>query len=239
MRGLVSLAIFAAVLLPAQESQSGPTQLIITYRCPPPRRAAFRQFMNELGIQRFERWKQEGVLKDYRFLFNWYIDVDTWDSMAVLSFPNYASVARWHDIEKTSPGGLPRDGVEMAWPLNTISADVVAQETSEAPPDRSKALYFVVPYDLPTPAAFRDFAATSLSAQTKALMREGLLSESSIFANRYPGGKRWQGLLILGFRDLDSFARREEVLAKIKSQLPRQVTNPERESIIADSLGRP
>ena len=68
--------------------------------------------MTELGIQRFDRWKQEGILKDFRFLFNWYVDVDTWDAMAVLTFPDYAAVARWKDIEKTSPGGLARDALE-------------------------------------------------------------------------------------------------------------------------------
>src|SRR5271167_332740 len=99
MRKMLSRAtwmVLAAALLQAQQpgdATGGPTRLLITYRCPPPRRAAFRQYMAEYGIQRFEHWKQDGVLSEYRFLFNWYVDVDAWDAMAVLSFPTYAQVA--------------------------------------------------------------------------------------------------------------------------------------------------
>ncbi len=232
---LLSLAILASSL-PAQEPQGGPTQLIVTYRCPPPRRAAFRQYMTELGIQRFERWKQEGLLKDYRLLFNWYIDVDTWDAMAVLSFPNYAAVARWRDVEKTSPGGLARDALDMAWPLNTYSVDLVAHEAGDPLTDLAHAVYFVVAYDFATPAAFRDFARTAIGPQTKALLREGLIAESSFFANRYPGGKRWQGLAVLVFKDLDAFARREEVIAKTPGS-GTPATNPAREPVIAELVG--
>jgi hypothetical protein len=213
-----TLLLFAA-MLPAQEPQgSGPTELIVTYRCPPPRRAAFRQYMVELGMQRFARWKQEGVLKDYRLLFNWYIDVDTWEAMAVLSFPNFASVARWKEIEKASPGGLSRDALDMALPLNTYSADLLTRESTDAPQDASR-VYFVVAYDLPTPAEFRDYANSYLVPQAKAAIREGILSAYTIFTNRFPGGKRWQGLLILEYKDVDSFSRRDEVMAKVRTQL--------------------
>src|SRR6185437_9651502 len=127
---------------PEPQPQSGPTELIITYRCPPPRRAAFREYMNEVGIGRFERWKQDGILKDYKFLFNWYIDVDTWDAMAVLSFPSYAEAGRWKEIEHANPGGLSRDALEIAWPLNTYSADLVWQSSPTQGDDHSHSVYF-------------------------------------------------------------------------------------------------
>jgi hypothetical protein len=249
VRSLFSLALLAGSMLSAQEPQGGPTQLIITYRCPPPRRAAFRQYMNEMGVGRFERWKQEGILKDYRFMFNWFVDVDTWDAMAVLSFPSFAAVGRWKDIEKTSPGGLTRDALDMAWPLGTYSVDLIGHEAVDTAPDRLRTVYFVVPYDFPSGAAFRDYANVVITAQAKAFIREGVLAESSIFANRYPGGKRWQGLLVLAYRDLDAFSRRDEVIAKVRAQLradpafraaeSKQTTNPEREPIIAEPIGRP
>ena len=71
--------------------------------------------------------------------------------------------------------------------------------------------------------------------RTKALLNEGLISESSLFVNRYPGGKRWQGLSVLTFKDMDALARREEVMRKAPtSNLP--ATNPEREPIIAEPV---
>ena len=69
----------------------------------------------------------------------------------------------------------------------------------------------------------------------------------SAYVNRYPGGKRWQGLVVLEYRDMDAFARRDEVIAKIRALLrndpayktaeSKQMANPEREAVIADSVG--
>lgn len=225
MRSILKLAILAIAPLSAQ--QGGPTQLVVTYRCPPPRRAAFRQYMIEQGLQRFDRWKQEGIFKDYRFLFNWYVDVDTWDAMAVLSFSDFAAVARWKDIEKASPGGLARDALELAWPLNSYSADLVGHEAADPLPDRSHAIYFVVAYD----GDVRD----SGIAYAKAFLHEGVLASYSAFSNRYPGGKRWRGLLVLEYKDPDAFGRRDEILAKVRAQLPKPAG--EREPVIAESIG--
>ena len=239
----------AATLLSAQppsEPPGGPTRLVITYRCPPPRRAAFRQYMAEYGIQRFERWKQDGVLSDYRFLFNWYVDVDAWDAMAVLSFPTYSQVARWKDIERANPGGLVRDALDMAWPLNSIPSDLVSSAAAEPPHDAAHSVFFVIPYDTPSGSDFREFANSYVVPQAKGSLKEGILAAYQLYATRYPGGKRWQGLLVLEYNDLDSFARRDEVNAKIRSQLrndpawktaeAKQKTNPEREPILADAL---
>jgi hypothetical protein len=227
-------AFLLAITLLAQQPQpipapaDGPTELIITYRCPPPRRAAFRQFMTETGIQRFEHWKQDGLLKDYRFLINWHVDVDQWDAMAVLSFTSYAQVARWKDIERASPGGLIRDALELAWPLNSSPADLAFR--SPPPPDPqspANSVYFVVPYDAPNPSAFREFANGNLTPQLKTWLREGLASYS-VYANRYPGGKKWQGLLVLEYKDMDSFSRART--------LPKDARATERDSTIADAL---
>jgi hypothetical protein len=217
----------------------GPAELIITYRCPPPRRAAFRQFITESGIRRFEQWKQDGVLKDYRFLFNWYVDVDTWDAMAVLSFTSYAQVARWKEIEHASPGGLIRDALELAWPLNTTSADLMSYGVAEEPGHvdsrgadfgrgaPAASVYWVIPYDAANAGLFRDFVNGNLLTQVKAWMHDGLASYR-IYSNRYPGGKRWQGLLVLEFKDMDAFSHAKS--------LPKDARATERESVMADAV---
>jgi hypothetical protein len=244
---LAAFAIcMAAGVAEAQEATGGPTQLVITYRCPPPRRAAFRQFMTEQGIQRLEHWKQDGLLKEYKFLFNWYVDVDSWDAMAVLTFPSYTQVARWKEIEKTSPGGLPRDALEMAWPLNTYSVDLFAHGADEQPPSPAASVYVVVPYDLASPAEARDYANAYVIPQAKGSIREGILASYSVFLNRYPGGKRWHALLLLEYKDLDSFQRRDEVNAKVRGQLKndpawraageKQKPGTEREPVMADPV---
>jgi hypothetical protein len=252
MKPLFLLALSLGSIAAGQEQPAqsvstgtGPTELMITYRCPPPRRAGFRQYISEFGIPRFERWKHDGMLKDYRILYNWYTDVDTWDAMAILSFPNYQQVIRWNEIEKANPGGLARDALEMAWPLNTYSADLLARATSDTPSDPTHSVFLVVPYDA-AGGDYRDFANSYLIPQAKGWMHEGVLASYSVYMNRFAGGKRWQGLMLLEYKDADALGRREEVDAKVRSQLradpawraagEKHKSISEREPVIADSI---
>lgn len=166
--------------------------------------------MLEGGIQRFERWKQDGILKDYRFLMNWYVDVEQWDAMAMLSFTSYAQVARWKEIEKVSPGGLIRDALELAWPLNSTAADLASHGSSD-PPTPGNSVFFVLPFDAATPG------------NTVSGMRDGLAGYS-VYTSRYPGGKKWKSLIVLEYRDMDSFAH------------ARNLPKSEHEPVIADAL---
>ncbi len=230
-----------------QENAGGSLQLVITYRCPPPRRAAFRQFMTQGGIQRFERWKMDGMLKDYRVLFNWFSDVDTWDAIAVLTFPSYVQIARWKEIERINPGGLPRDALDIAWPVNTYFTDLAWHGAAEGAYDRAHGVYLVIPYDYTGLAEYKDYASGYLIPQVKAWMREGILGGYDLYLNRFPAGKPWDALLILEYKDMDAFSRRDEVDAKVKAQLrsdpawraiseSKQKAGTERESVVADTL---
>ncbi len=184
--------------------------------------------MTENGIQRFEHWRQDGMLKEYRFLFNWYVDVDSWDAMAVLTFTSYAQVARWKLVEHASPGGLIRDALEMAWPLNTTPADLVVQGASDQPWNSANSVFMAVPYDAPTPANFRDFANATLAPQLKTWLRDGSLVSYRVYANRYPGGKRWQGMVMLEYRDMESYAHARPLMKDTRAT--------EREAVAADAV---
>lgn len=170
-------------------------------------------------MQRFARWKQDGVLKDYRVLFNWYVDSDTWDGMALLTFPSYAQVERWREIERISPGGLPRDALELAWPFNSYPADDAFSESADPAPDPAKVVYFTIAYEYSSLPEFRDFAANYLVPQCKGGMREGVLAGYDLYLARYAAGKKWQALLVLRYRNLDAFSRRDETIAKVRAQL--------------------
>ena len=39
------------------------------------------------GIARFDGWKQQGILKDYRMLFNSYLDSEAYDMLPLLTLP--------------------------------------------------------------------------------------------------------------------------------------------------------
>src|SRR2546426_7538201 len=119
LRPLLPLAIliaaeawaWAADVPFTQTHTSGPQTLLIAYRCTPDQRVALRQLMLKTGVARFQHWKERGVLKDYRILFNDYIDSETYDMLSLLTFADFDSVAKWREIEKISPGGLPAEAL--------------------------------------------------------------------------------------------------------------------------------
>src|SRR3982074_587206 len=138
----VLLVIAAAACCAAQDPYTqaradGPPPLVTAYRCNPDQRAALRDRMvRGGGVARFAAWKKEGVLKDYHILFNSYLDSETYDMLALLTFHNYAGVARWREIEKELPGGLSNDALRLITSAVTSSLDLArtgASKTSAAP----------------------------------------------------------------------------------------------------------
>ncbi len=69
--------------------------------------------------------------------------------MAVLSFRQYADVARWREIERSSPGGLSLGSLRLGAPTNSYSADLTWHgRASNEKGDSSKSVFFVIPYDV-------------------------------------------------------------------------------------------
>src|SRR5438876_573130 len=71
---LVLLLTFTATLS-AQEKAQDATRypqfsLFYSYRSLPQNRPALREYMDTAGVAQFEKWKSEGVFKDYMILFS-------------------------------------------------------------------------------------------------------------------------------------------------------------------------
>src|SRR5208283_693656 len=147
---LSKLALTLLVLAPlgAQDDfkDTGPTSLIIQYRCLPSHRTQLRQAMTDRGLAQFEDWKTHGIVADYQILFSRYVDTDNWDMLALLSFRKYDDVARWRYVERRNPAGLPGDTADWLSVVATYSADLVRQHTPQPLPDHP--VYLVVPYTL-------------------------------------------------------------------------------------------
>jgi hypothetical protein len=205
----------------AAPEDGGPAALIITYRCLPVNRPHFRESVERTDIGRFDKWKNDGVLKSYRLPFNWYADSDTWDLMAIISFHKYADVARWKEIERNSPSGLPPETLRWGTPANTYSADLTWSEASTNASGRvEKRVFFVIPYDvLASVAEHKTYVAGYVIPQLKGWINEGVLSGNSLYLNWYYAGAPWASLLVLEYKDLDSFGQRENLVTKVRAVL--------------------
>src|SRR5258707_13931382 len=99
------LLTLAGALPDLRAQESGPSEILITYRCQPADRPAFREYLERDEIGMLDRLKRDGTLKRYKILFN-PIVTGTFDAMIVLDFATYTATDSWLAIERKTPGGL-------------------------------------------------------------------------------------------------------------------------------------
>jgi hypothetical protein len=202
----------AAPVAPATLA-AGPRALAITYRAEARNRPAFRRYLAGPMTRRLRALKAQRVIADYRIYYSLYVQPNVWDAMLVLRFPDFGDVARWNAIERDSPGGLDAGGLALARPDMTVPADV--EWTSPDPAERDR-IYYILPYEYQNAAEYRQYIPGYLLPQLKGWMQDGALAGYDILMNRYPVGPSWDSLVILKYRDLESFGRRQTVLDRTR-----------------------
>ena len=248
MRSVCGVLCLAALLASAQEDprETGPTSLVIQYRCLPNQRLQLRQFMRDKGLPQFEGWKRNSVVAGYRILFSRYVDTNNWDMMVLLNFSSYADVPKWRAVERTSPAGLPEAALAWMTGVVTYPADLVRSKAAETAP--KQPVYLVVPYAIPVPSpAYLQFFNDYAQPQLDGWMQAGALGRYDLYMQRYAVARPWDGLLVLQYNDDDSLGAREKIAANVRQQLQsnptwqaagasRQNMRTEKEAVIADEL---
>ena len=214
----VSILLTLAGALPALRAQeSGPREILITYRCQPADRPAFREYLERDEIAMLEQLKRDGALKRYKVLFN-PIVTETFDAMIVLDFASYDSTDRWLAIERKTPGGLTPAGLKLAKPLQTYLADL-QWEGGNDQPGSAKPVFYVIPYSYNSLDQYKAYIDAYLIPQVRGWIKEGVLNRYSLYLNRYPVGDPWDSLFIYEYRDRESLGKREETIAKVRDGL--------------------
>ena len=212
------------------QATGGPTSILITYRSEPANRPAFRTYLQKDLAPRLAKLKNAGVLSSYQLLFNPFTTADTWDAMSILRFASYGATQRWKEIERTQPGGLNAAGLHLAKPINTYSADLPWEGQVDDPGPDQDSVYYVIPYEYSSADQYRKYVDVYVIPQVAGWMREGVLAGYRIFMNRYQVGPPWDSLFVLRYRNLESFGRREETVAKVRLTLQ---ANPEWQQLSA------
>ncbi len=243
--GLLCLAALAAT---AQQDprETGPTTLVIQYRCPPNNRVQLRQFMRDQGLKQLESWKRNSILAGYRVLFSRYVDTNNWDMAAILSFSMYDNVVKWRSVEHGSPAGLPDAALAWTTSVNTYPADLMVANAAETAPQHP--VYLVIPYTISVaPPAYLEYFHSYVQPQCDGWIKEGVLGRYELYMQRYPAARPWDSLLILQYNDDDSLGARERVIAKVRQRLQsdpawkelagsKQNIRTEKEAVVADEL---
>jgi hypothetical protein len=218
---LVAVAAISLLIAPGAVlgQEGGPRQLLITYRSQAADRPAFRAYLQGDESVMLDKLKSEGVLKSYQILFNPFVTTGTWDAMVVLNFSSYGATERWKEIERKSPGGLSATGLKLAKPIQTYSADLAWEGSADAPGPEGKRVFYVIPYSYNSLDQYKAYVDGYVIPQVQGWIKEGVLSRYALYLNRYSVGDPWDALFIYEYRDLDSFGKREETVAKVREPL--------------------
>ena len=243
---LAVICLGAGVPAAAQEQGEGPTSLIITYKCSPQTRMAFRQHMEGPGVAQLEKWKSEGVFADYLALFSSYVNESTWDAMLVLSFARYADTERWREIERRMPGGLSEEALALASPVTAYLADLTWEKAANGPM-ATDPVYFVIPYDYEDRGSYKRYVDAYVTPQLEGWIREGVVTSYQVYLNQHQTGDPWDSLFVLEYRDLAAFAKRDVLKSKVRGSLRedpawttisdnKQLFRSEGQTVIAEAI---
>ena len=225
---LAALILLPLAGLPAKSQEipvsGGPRELVISYRAQAAKRPAFRTYLLKQETARLAALKRKGVLQHYEILFNPFVTPRTWDALLLLTFPSYAETARWKEIERAMPGGLDPNGLALATPSETISADLSWANAAPDAGDGKDAVFYVIPYEYNALDQYKKYIDAYLIPQVTGWIKEGVLARYNIYLNRDPVRPNWDSLFIYQYRNLEAFGRREEITAKVRGPLRNDPT---------------
>ena len=204
--------------------QTGPTGLLIFYRVPPANRTGFRRMMTTSGITQLHRLQSQGAFAASHLYFSRYAESDSWDMVLFLSFNTYADVSRWNRVEVETPGGLPAPALALTSAVSTYPVDVVESRSSDTPSENDHHVTVVVPYLVVVPIPdYVKYAAGYVQPQMDGWMQTDIRSRYQLAVGRGAAGKPYSAVLLLEYKDDESFGGRDAVLAETRKRL---MSNP-------------
>jgi hypothetical protein len=229
-RGSIVVAAFVFALLlgfsewsAAQEKGEGPFSLLMSYKCEPANRAAFRAHMAGPGVRQFEAWKQGGAFKDYLILFSSFVNSRELDMLVRLDFAQYVDSEKWRVIERTYPGGLSQDALKLCSPDTAYLADLTWEGGPSASRDLSKAVYVYIPYHFmekgTTKPEYKKYFETYVKPQNDGWLAANVLSWWGVYLNQHNTGAPWDSLFLYEYSNTLGLARRDLIKAEVRAKL--------------------
>lgn len=245
---LLLLNFWSAGLAEAADADAPETSaLIVTYQVAPANRPALRQELEKSGVRQFQRWQDEGVLKNYRLLFSRYADADNWDAMALLTFSSPANSERWKKLEQTSPAGLSQKALGLITSIRSTPVSLARSKSAAAAPANS--VFVVIPYVmLVSTGDYLKYADGYAIPQFDGWITEGVLSHYDLFSSTFPAARPWHAMVILEYKDEAALAQRNAVETKVRAKLKdipewktlsdnKKNIRDEKQVVIAEQLG--
>lgn len=221
---VAALLLVAAPFASAQEKGEGPFSLFITYQCKAETKAAFRAHMTGAGVQQFEKWKKDGVYKDYLILFSSFVNTGPTspDMLVRLDFAKFVDSANWKKVEQKMPAGMTAEALKLCTPVTSYQADLNYSGGPSAKRDLSKAVYLWIPYHLEKGTGkpkYKQYFETYVKPQNDGWLADGALSWWGVYFNQHNTGIPWDMIFLYEYSDMVGLARRDNVKEAVRAKL--------------------
>jgi hypothetical protein len=206
---------FACLAAFAQVKDNGPTTLVITYKSPLEKRAAFRAYMEGPGVRQLEQWRKDGVFQDYQVLAT---------SFAGEQVATFGDLARWKEVDRRMPGGLGAEALALAG-IDTTTIAYPIGRGAAARRDPSKAAYVLGLYEIEvSPAEYTKYAKGYVEPQLQGWLDGGAITAYAMYQShpyQRPALAKWTFLLVLEYADMRALASSDEVKEKVRVALEK------------------
>lgn len=194
--------------------------VVITYRCAASNRPLLRREVQQTLVPRLEAWRRAGTLAGYQLLFNSFVDQSSWDVLAILSFQDFDGIAKWRNLERSSPGGLTAQELRVLTPSAEYLTDVVGRSQAAASEHRP-GVFLVIPYVFsPTPLdKYLQYAHGYILPEVAGWMRHGNISGYGLYVNRFYPDAPVQSLLVIEYKDFAALSHRAAVVDETRKEL--------------------
>jgi hypothetical protein len=199
--------------------------LIIDYYTRPENRPALKNYMRKTGLERFEAMRRRGDIVDYRIFFSRYVDSDSWDMMAIVSFSTDTELSNWRRIEESYPAGLCPSILRLTASIHSTPADLIRSEESLPQTRTPKAVYLVIPYSFQlSEVEYKKYFDTYVAPEIDGWIKTGVVDRYGMYIARYGAGRPWRSMIIYQYNGDEGLSRRTEAIAAVRAELRK---NPE------------
>lgn len=229
----IFLSLASHSLLAADPLEAAATSLTMEYHTTgPAARLPLKKYMERKGLKQLERWRKDGLLKNYKVLFSRYVDSNNWDMMTFLEFPGVKELAQWREIEARMPAGLAPEALAFVKAVHSNPVDRFFHSTASdgnIQSGKDSSVFLIIPYDyLVSTNEYLKYAAGYIVPQFDGWIQEGIVTRYDIYLGRYAVDRHWSSLLVLEYKNDEALGLRERTIAKVRARLRE---NPEWKAI--------
>lgn len=222
--GLLSVPANSQAETAEKEERS---HVILTFSAPAVQHEKMRDFFRDDGKELFDKYRDEGLIADYRILINMLSNSEAiFDVSIIMDIEEGPNIQRLEEIEERLLRLVRRErfGKHITMEADVLDAYLMTSRDDIDPTSLSEdggGVYIVAPHviEIGNLRDYRIYSDEYLLPIMEAYIGAEALNGFTLYINSYPAGSPWQALLVFKFEDFEQMERREQVQGELRAEL--------------------